>query len=62
MIPQEMQAWRQRMGWTQERAAAWLGVKRGAVCRYENGKRAIPQMAENLCKALEVLYSTERID
>ena len=52
MTPQDMQEWRARMGWTQEQAANWLGVERGTVNRYENGKRSIPQMAENLCGAL----------
>ncbi len=53
MTPQQMQEWRARMGWTQEQAAVWLGVQRGTINRYENGRRAIPQMAENLCNALE---------
>ena len=55
MKPQDMQAWRKRMGWTQEQAGARLGVNRGTVNRYENGKRAIPDMARALCQALGAL-------
>ncbi len=60
MIPQDMQEWRKRMGWTQEQAAARLGVERGTVNRYENGKRTISQTVSNLCGALLALDAAGR--
>lgn len=55
MTPQDMQAWRKRMGWTQEQAGVRLGVHMVTVNRYENDKRTISQTVCNLCAALEEL-------
>lgn len=41
--PDDLRAWREAEGLTQERAAALAGVERLAWARWESGDRAVPQ-------------------
>ena len=43
---------RQRLGWSQKRLAARLGVSRRSVIAWENGERPLPRMAQNMMDLL----------
>ena len=43
---------RQRLGWSQKRLAARLGVSRRSVIAWETGERPLPRMAQNMMDLL----------
>jgi DNA-binding XRE family transcriptional regulator len=49
----EFLAWRERAGFTQERAAARLGVTRNTIQNWETGQTGIPPVVETGCKVWE---------
>jgi transcriptional regulator with XRE-family HTH domain len=53
MDAQGFRIWRQRRGFTQERAAAELGVTRRVVTSWEISETSIPPMVELAVWALE---------
>jgi transcriptional regulator with XRE-family HTH domain len=54
MTPQQLLDWRTDKGLTQEVLASMLGLDRGTINRYENGKRKIPPTLELALKGLEL--------
>lgn len=52
MQPDELKAFRDKRGLTQQGLADLLGVERNTVNRWEMGERRIPQMAEKLIRCL----------
>jgi transcriptional regulator with XRE-family HTH domain len=53
MTPADLITWRTEKGLTQEVLASLLGLDRGTINRYENGKRKIPPTLELALKGLE---------
>jgi transcriptional regulator with XRE-family HTH domain len=53
MTPENLITWRTERGLTQEALAHLLGLDRGTINRYENGKRKIPPTLELALKGLE---------
>jgi DNA-binding XRE family transcriptional regulator len=53
MTPEEYRSWRDRMGFTHEKAAESLGVTRRTSINYQNGKRAISKTVAELAKVRE---------
>lgn len=53
MTPQQLKAWRKRMGWTQRQAAERLGVRRQWITELESGRHPIQEMFALACEALE---------
>lgn len=51
--PEDMRAWRQRLGLTQTDAGKALGLTLRAIQHYEGGTRVIPRAVELACWALE---------
>lgn len=51
----DLKAWRERLGLTQEKAAALLGVHRVTVARWESGACAMPRLIGMACLNLEQL-------
>lgn len=51
--PEDLKAWRQRLGLTQQAAAAALHVSFDALRQWEYGRRAIPATAGRLAEILE---------
>jgi transcriptional regulator with XRE-family HTH domain len=51
--PEDIRAWRQRLGLTQTQAGGALGVTLRAVQHYEGGTRPIPRVIELACWAIE---------
>lgn len=41
VTPEELREWRKHRGWTQERAAAWLGVSARHYQKLEAGAHAV---------------------
>jgi transcriptional regulator with XRE-family HTH domain len=54
MTPADLITWRTEKGLTQEVLASMLGLDRGTINRYENGKRKIPPTLELALKGLEL--------
>lgn len=52
MPPAKLKILRARLGWSQQRLAEWLGVRRNTVNRWEMGARRIPSMAVKLIAIL----------
>lgn len=59
MTPEEFKRWRKALGFSQERAAAALGMSRSMVVNYEAGKRRedgrlveIPRVVALACAAV----------
>ena len=57
MTPEEIKAWRVRMGLSQRAAAARLGVGQAYVWRLEHGKRRPSSTLVELMRAVERLES-----
>jgi DNA-binding XRE family transcriptional regulator len=53
MTPDDFRQWRKRLGWTQNDAAAKLGLSVRAIKHYESGSRGISPVVERLCRAVE---------
>jgi transcriptional regulator with XRE-family HTH domain len=51
--PEDMRAWRRRLGLTQTQAGTALGLTLRAIQHYEGGSRSIPRVVELACWALE---------
>jgi transcriptional regulator with XRE-family HTH domain len=51
--PEDIRAWRQRLGLTQTQAGDELGVTLRAIQHYEGGTRPIPRVVELACWVLE---------
>lgn len=47
-----LQAWRERMGYSQREACAELGCSRGAWAKWETGEQAAPRYIGLACAAL----------
>lgn len=60
MTGKELQAWRQKWGFSQEVLAQSLGVFRESVSRWETGSRAIPSFLPLALEALENRLSKEK--
>lgn len=61
MTAQEFKLWRDRLGWTQRRAADALGLSLSTVKNYELGRRrgeeepsAVPRVVELACRFIEL--------
>jgi transcriptional regulator with XRE-family HTH domain len=52
MTPDDLRAWRQRLGWSQDAAAANLGCGRRSLQLWENGTNATPRYIGLACVAL----------
>jgi transcriptional regulator with XRE-family HTH domain len=59
--PEDMRAWRQRLGLTQTKAGEALGVTLRAIQHYEAATRPIPRAIELACWALEHGADPDRI-
>jgi transcriptional regulator with XRE-family HTH domain len=51
--PEDMKAWRLRLGLTQAQAGEALGVTLRAIQHYEGGTRPIPRVVELACWAVQ---------
>lgn len=51
--PEDMRAWRDRLGLTQTQAGKALGLTLRAIQHYEGGSRKIPRVIELACWAIE---------
>ncbi|HJU20759.1 MAG TPA: helix-turn-helix transcriptional regulator [Stellaceae bacterium] len=56
VLPADFRAWRERMGWTQEQAAAALDLSRRSIIGYEQGSQPIPRTVALACWALTVAH------
>ncbi|HJU17947.1 MAG TPA: helix-turn-helix transcriptional regulator [Stellaceae bacterium] len=56
VLPPDFRAWRERMGWTQEQAAAALDLSRRSIIGYEQGTQPIPRTVALACWALTVAH------
>ena len=52
MTPADLRAWRSRLGLSQIRAAALLGVHAVTLCRWERGRAPMPPMLRLACQAI----------
>lgn len=52
MTPTQLKSIRATLGWSQQRLAEELGVRRNTVTRWEMGLNPIPPMAERLLRML----------
>lgn len=52
MTPDQLRAWRKRLGLKQREAAEALGVHRNTYMHWEQGSPRIPKTAELACAAL----------
>ena len=53
MDPKELKEWRERMGWTQERAGKAIGLNRSTYSLMENGQRPITERTAAICRYVE---------
>lgn len=49
MTPEQLKAWRKRLGYNASRAADALGCHRNAIANWESGKHDIPKYIELAC-------------
>jgi transcriptional regulator with XRE-family HTH domain len=54
MTRAELKAWRKRLGLSQEKAAAALGVDRSTVAKWETGRAPISKVVALACRAVEL--------
>jgi transcriptional regulator with XRE-family HTH domain len=59
MTPDDLRAYRKRLGITQTQLAEALGLSRRAIIRYEDGTRPIPRPVELACETIARPHYTE---
>ena len=62
MTGADLKAWRQSQGWTQQRAACYLGTTKTSVYRWESGYPPVPQTIEILALLLQDKKNIHRVD
>ena len=60
MTPDEFRAWRDRLGWTRQRAADELGYKLTVIARLEQGVMRVTERVQRLTAALEHIHDLEQ--
>jgi DNA-binding transcriptional regulator YiaG len=54
MTPDELKAWRKRLGLTQKKAAEALGVNLATLAKWETGRLPISKVVALACRAVEL--------